>query len=172
MAKCKNCGAELPPGAKVCVYCGTAAETPPAPAPQPQPQPQPQPAAPQPQAEQDQEVEVLLSSVALKNPGGTKIISAPLGFSWTTLFFGGIVFLFRKDWKMFFIWCIIQCAMYFSTYGDPEFDAIDDAWAAFIVNLVFAFIYNKMYIKALIAKGWKPVSKSDRFTLRSKGIAA
>ena len=59
------------------------------------------------------------------------------GFSWTMLFFGIFVPLYRGDWKWFLI---ILIANIF-TYG----------WA----SVVFAFIYNKIYINDLLEKGYK-----------------
>lgn len=62
---------------------------------------------------------------------------APVGFSWTTLFFGFFVPLLRKDLKWFAIMLIAQIF----TLG--------------ISVLVFPFIYNKLYIKSLISEGYQ-----------------
>lgn len=59
------------------------------------------------------------------------------GFSWTTLFFGVLVPLFRGDFK----WFLIMLIGSMCTLGL--------AW------LVFPFIYNKYYIEDLIANGYK-----------------
>ena len=67
--------------------------------------------------------------------GKVKIVKE--GFSWTMLFFGIFVPLYRGDWKWFLI---ILIANIF-TYG----------WA----SVVFAFIYNKIYINDLLEKGYK-----------------
>ena len=67
--------------------------------------------------------------------GQIKIVKE--GFSWTMLFFGIFVPLYRGDWKWFLI---ILIANIF-TYG----------WA----SVVFAFIYNKIYINDLLEKGYK-----------------
>ena len=67
--------------------------------------------------------------------GQVKIVKE--GFSWTILFFGIFVPLYRGDWKWFLI---ILIANIF-TYG----------WA----SVVFAFIYNKIYINDLLEKGYK-----------------
>ena len=72
----------------------------------------------------------------MKNESGqVKIVKE--GFSWTMLFFGIFVPLYRGDWKWFLI---ILIANIF-TYG----------WA----SVVFAFIYNKIYINDLLEKGYK-----------------
>lgn len=65
---------------------------------------------------------------------------APVGFSWTTFFFGFIIALVRDDWK----WGVIQLILVFVTLG--------------LSGLVFPFVYNKMYLTGLIAKGYRVVS--------------
>ena len=67
--------------------------------------------------------------------GQVKIVKE--GFSWTMLFFGIFVPLYRGDWKWFLI---ILIANIF-TYG--------------LASVVFAFIYNKIYINDLLEKGYK-----------------
>ena len=67
--------------------------------------------------------------------GQIKIVKE--GFSWTMLFFGIFVPLYRGDWKWFLI---ILIANLF-TYG--------------LASVVFAFIYNKIYINDLLEKGYK-----------------
>jgi hypothetical protein len=68
------------------------------------------------------------------------IKEAPVGFSWTVFFFGFFPPLFRGDWIGFAI--ILFSAII--TFG--------------LSNLVFMFIYNKMYIKRLISEGYKAKS--------------
>lgn len=75
-----------------------------------------------------------------------------IGFSWTTLFFGFFVPLFRGDWKWVLIMvivCIITC------------------WAACIP---FAFIYNRQYIKGMLEKGWTASDGFSANALESKGF--
>jgi hypothetical protein len=73
----------------------------------------------------------------MENPTTGIIKKAPVGFSWTTLFFGGFPALFRGDIKWFFIQLLIAC------------------FTGGISNIVFAFIYNKTYIQKLLEKGFK-----------------
>lgn len=73
----------------------------------------------------------------LTNPRTGMMREAPVGFSWTVLFFGFFPALFRKDWSGFLI--ILLCS--FVTMG--------------FSNLVFMFIYNKMYLKGLIKDGYE-----------------
>ena len=75
-------------------------------------------------------------TINLKHPQFAVVKQAPVGFSWTVFFFAFFPTLFRGDWKYFFI--IVICSMI--TFG--------------ISNLVFAFIYNKLYINGLIDEGY------------------
>jgi len=75
--------------------------------------------------------------LAMENPNTGIIKRAPVGFSWTTLFFGGFPALFRGDLKWFFIQLLIAC------------------FTGGLSNLVFAFIYNKIFVQKLLEKGFK-----------------
>lgn len=83
-----------------------------------------------------------------------------VGFSWTTFFFGLFVPLFRGDIK----WAAI---MFFSSLLLGFFTA---GVGGLVVGLVFSFIYNKLYIKDLIEKGWQPTNEDAKQTLVAKGI--
>ena len=76
------------------------------------------------------------TEITLRHPmhGGQK--QAPIGFSWTTLFFSCFPALIRGDWK----WGFIHLVLVFLTVG---FSA-----------LVFAFIYNKLYVRTLLEQGY------------------
>lgn len=91
------------------------------------------------------------ANLELKDTNGiTK--NAPVGFSWTTLFFGFFPALIRGDW----LFAIIQLGAAMVTAG--------------ISTIVFAFIYNKMYIQNLIKAGYKVkgFSGADKGTIESK----
>jgi hypothetical protein len=80
-------------------------------------------------------------TLILKNPNTGEIVRAPVGFSWTSFFFGGIPALLRSDW----LHAIIFLAIQFFTFN--------------LGSIVFGFIYNKMYIKKMLYKdGFKVVS--------------
>ena len=72
---------------------------------------------------------------------------APVGFSWTTLFFGFFPALIRGDW----LWAVIIFAATFVTFG--------------LAGIVFAFIYNRLYIQSLVEKGFKIKNYSGNKTL-------
>jgi hypothetical protein len=67
---------------------------------------------------------------------GVEIKKVPLGFSWTTFFFGGWPAIFRQDWIVGVVILILSMV----TWG--------------IAGVVFAFIYNNMYAKSLFSKGY------------------
>jgi hypothetical protein len=67
---------------------------------------------------------------------GVEVKTAPIGFSWTTFFFGFWPAVFRFDW----MWAAILFVACLLTYG--------------IAGLVFAFFYNKIYLKRLLEKGY------------------
>ncbi|MDD3801024.1 MAG: hypothetical protein AB7T15_02060 [Desulfuromonas sp.] len=77
------------------------------------------------------------TKLVMENPNTGHIKEAPVGFSWTVLFFGFFPPLFRGDWK----WAIIMFLLATITMG--------------LSGLVFMFIYNKLYIKDLVGSGFK-----------------
>ena len=80
------------------------------------------------------------TKIQFENPKTGAIKEAPVGFSWTVFFFGFFPPLFRGDWK----WAVIMFLVACITMG--------------LGNLVFMFIYNKLYIKELIGSGFKAKS--------------
>lgn len=83
-----------------------------------------------------------------------------IGFSWTTLLFGFFPALFRGDLKWAAIMFITGVVVGALTLG----------FGAWILWLVFAFIYNKIYITDLIEKGYKPASEESKMKLENGGI--
>lgn len=72
------------------------------------------------------------------------VIYSEKGFSWTTLFFGAFVPLFRGDLKWFAVMVITDILIALPTAGI----------GLIIPWIVFACIYNGSYIKDLGKKGY------------------
>jgi hypothetical protein len=88
--------------------------------------------------------------VILKHDSGlTKEVKK--GFSWTFFFFGLFVPLIRGDLKWAAIMFALQLLTATFTFGI----------GAFVVSLIFAFTYNKIYIKDLLEKGYKPAEEFE-----------
>ena len=75
--------------------------------------------------------------ITFENKKTKQLKLAPIGFSWTNLFFGFFVPLFRGDWK----WAVIFFAVGWITVG--------------FGSLVTSFFYNKLYAEELIKTGFK-----------------
>lgn len=88
--------------------------------------------------------------VILKHDSGL-VKQVKKGFSWTFLFFGLFVPLIRGDLKWTIIMFLLQSLAGLLTMGI----------GAFVVSLVFAFIYNKIYIKDLLEKGYRPTEEYE-----------
>ena len=80
------------------------------------------------------------TTIIFKNPNSGLMREAPVGYSWTTLFFSFLPAIFRSDWK----WAIIMLIIQICSLG--------------LGSIVFSFIYNKLYIRDLIGNGFKAQS--------------
>lgn len=65
--------------------------------------------------------------------------NVPLGFSWTTFFFGPIPAFVRGDWMVAII-LLVMCILTFNVAG-----------------MIVAFFYNRVYLSSLFARGYKVV---------------
>ena len=83
------------------------------------------------------------STLNLKHPDLEIIKQAPVGFSWTVFFFGFFPPIFRGDWK----WGLIIFVLAICTFG--------------IANLIFMFIYNKLYIQSLLDQGYATIDSEE-----------
>lgn len=92
-------------------------------------------------------------SIKLKNSVGL-LKKSPTGFSWTTFLFGVFVPLIRGDLKWFFI----MSSLGVLTLG--------------ISWLFFPFVYNRIFIKGLLEKGFTPVDEKSKSYLIYKGLLA
>jgi len=91
--------------------------------------------------------------ITLKNERTGQIRRVPEGFSWTTLFFGIFVPLFRGDWKYFFITMLL--ALF--TFGLSWF--------------VIPFFYNRWYQKELFDNGFIIIDSIKEFTPKEEVAA-
>lgn len=89
--------------------------------------------------------------VRLEDAAG-QLRSAKVGFSWTVLFFGFCVPIFRGDAK----WAAIMFVASFLT-----------VW---IANLIFCFTYNGTYIRDLLSRGFRPADEESLTILVRKGF--
>ena len=96
--------------------------------------------------------------VVLEKKGLRKEVK--VGFSWTVFFFGFFVPLFRGDLKWAAIMFFGTILLGFATLGI----------GGGVLGIVMSFVYNKIYIKDLIEKGWKPVGEENRLLLEEKNI--
>jgi len=90
--------------------------------------------------------------INLKHDQSGALKNVKLGFSWTTLFFGGLVPLIRGDLK----WFVIMWLIIIITVG--------------VAMFIFPFIYNKIYIKGLLGRGYVPADYFSKTALQAKGI--
>lgn len=97
--------------------------------------------------------------VKLRNDAGV-VKDVKIGFSWTTFFFGFFPALFRGDLKWAAIMFVSSLAIGLITLGA----------GGWIPGIIFSFIYNNIYIKDLLEKGYRPADEHAEAELRNKGI--
>lgn len=73
------------------------------------------------------------TTLIMKHPQTGQLKQAPIGFSWTSLFFGPWVALYRGNYWAFPIWFILNI---------------------FTCGIASPFFYNKFYLKYLINRGY------------------
>ena len=83
------------------------------------------------------------SKLNLQHPQFEVTKQAPVGFSWTILFFGCFPPFFRGDWK----WGLIILVLAICTLG--------------FAILFFMFIYNKLYIQSLLDQGYTSIDSEE-----------
>src|SRR5699024_7054696 len=89
--------------------------------------------------------------VNLKN-SAVVIKQQKVGFSWTSLFFGGVVQIFRGNWSEFFKFWVFALI----TFG---------AWW-----FIHPFTANKKEIIRLLEMGYMPATDADKTILAQSGI--
>lgn len=94
-----------------------------------------------------------------KNKG--KIKSSPLGFSWTTFFFGVFAPLFRGDWLgAFGVFCVLVAAGF----------AVSPI-TVLVIQIVVAIFYNYIYISRLLSKGYEVYNANDIILVKKHGYS-
>jgi membrane protein implicated in regulation of membrane protease activity len=86
----------------------------------------------------------MASQIALTHPNGLHA-TGYIGFSWTSLFFGGIPALFRGDWLGFFAYFGLVVISAFATAGI----------ATVVIWLVWPFFYNRWHARRLVERGYQ-----------------
>ncbi|WQY18711.1 HrgC protein [Helicobacter pylori] len=120
---------------------------------------------------------------------GNLIKKGFVGFSWTTLFFNFWVSVIRGDAR----WAIVMFIFLFcysfvvvvtigGMFADTDIDKIPDneligiflivSLGSIIINIIFAFTYNKQYTTRLLESGYEPTDEYSRGILRSRGMIA
>ncbi|WP_334329850.1 SHOCT domain-containing protein [Companilactobacillus sp. HBUAS59699] len=95
----------------------------------------------------------------LVNKNTNEVKDVKVGFSWTEFFFGFWPAVFRGDWKWLLIMLLVDVGLGVFTWGG----------GSLLFNFIFAFFYNKFYVKDLIEKGFQPSDEGDYHTLVSEG---
>ncbi len=120
---------------------------------------------------------------------GNLIKKGFVGFSWTTLLFNFWVPVIRGDAR----WAIVMFIFLFcysfvvvvtigGMFADTDIDKIPDdelieiflivSLGSIIINIIFAFTYNKQYTTRLLESGYEPTDEYSRGILRSRDMIA
>lgn len=92
----------------------------------------------------------MATEILMRHPNGlTK--RAWVGWSWTSLLFGGFPAAFRGDWLGFFVYFIVSAALAILTVGIGNV----------ILFFVWAGIYNRWHARRLIAKGYQIIGAGN-----------
>lgn len=95
----------------------------------------------------------------LYNKHTNKVINVKVGFSWTEMFFGFWTALLRGDVKWCFLLVLAELGLGSFTWGG----------GAFLITFIFAFFYNKLYVRDLLNKGYEPNDKNSYRLLVARG---
>ncbi|MBR5914736.1 MAG: hypothetical protein IKZ58_10315 [Selenomonadaceae bacterium] len=98
--------------------------------------------------------------ITLKHQDSNVVKKCPTGFSWTTFFFGLFVPLIRGDFKWAAIVFVIFTVISVVTAGIGSLG----------VNIIFAFLYNKIYIRELMNKGFVPADETSQNWCATNGL--
>lgn len=91
--------------------------------------------------------------ILFKNPVNNSVITAPVGFSWRTLFFYCWDPLLRGDVKYFFVMLIVLLPSLFLSW-----------------LIYFPICYNEIYIKNILKQGYVPGDEKAEKYLKDKKL--
>lgn len=100
--------------------------------------------------------------VVLENDRGL-IKEVKAGFSWTTLFFVFFPALFRGDLKWAAIMIVVSLVAGLLTSWMGSIGVV-------VSQIIFAFVYNKIYIKELLEYGYVPANEQAWKVLYEKKV--
>lgn len=92
----------------------------------------------------------MADKVLMKNKHGV-IKKAYIGFSWTCLFFGFFVAMWRGDWKHAFMNFGIAMLVGVFTLGI----------GSLIFFVIWAKLYNRLHMRRLLADGYSPTGSAE-----------
>lgn len=98
--------------------------------------------------------------ITLKHKDTGALKNCPTGFSWTTFFFGMFVPLIRGDLKWAIILFLLAVGIGLFTLGI----------GSIIVGIVFAFKYNKLFVRHLMEQGYIPADEAARNYCIAEGL--
>lgn len=93
----------------------------------------------------------------LRNEKNNSYMTVKVGFSWTEMFFGFWTPVFRSDFKWAAVLVLVEILFGSFTWGG----------GAFLVTVIFAFFYNRLYVRDMIAQGYQPADDASLNILRS-----
>ncbi|WP_262315297.1 DUF2628 domain-containing protein [Lacticaseibacillus parakribbianus] len=98
--------------------------------------------------------------ISMTHPTTHAVKQTKIGFSWTTFFFGFFPALLRGDWKWALIIAVLQIGTGTFTWGI----------SIGLISIIFAFVYNRLYINELINHGFAPSDQASADALRAKNF--
>lgn len=105
----------------------------------------------------------MATAVRLFHPQSGLVRAGYVGFSWTSLFFSGIPAIVRGDVVVGLVVLVGTIAL-----GAPSFGSL-----GFLVNLIWAFVYNRMYTARFLEAGYVIDDRPDvaDYARRKLGVA-
>lgn len=96
----------------------------------------------------------MATELRLLNPQTGIQKKAFIGFSWTSLFFGPFVMMFRGDWLVFFVTLVAALIL----------NAVTAGIASIVFALVLGFTYNRWHARRLMERGYTEIVFAEGMT--------